>query len=119
MLYIDQPVGTGFSYDYPTNVTFDQTDLSSTIQISDFSDGVPEQNNTFYVGTASSQKPGNTFNTTENAARATWHFAQTWFTEFPEYKPKNDKVSIWTESVCLRSHSSLRIIDPSNSQASL
>lgn len=98
MLYIDQPVGTGFSYDYPTNGTVDKTDSSESTHPNDFLDGIPEQNNTFFVGTFASQNSAQTINSTENAARATWHFAQTWFTEFPHYKPKNDKISIWTES---------------------
>ena len=28
-----------------------------------------------------------------------WHFAQTWFQEFPDYHPNDDKISIFTESV--------------------
>lgn len=98
MLYIDQPVQTGFSYDYPTNVTSDLTSFLDGLKAADFSDGVPQQNHSFLVGTLSSQNPVFTLNSTENAARATWHFAQTFFAEFPHYKPKNDKVSIWTES---------------------
>ena len=31
-------------------------------------------------------------------AHAIWHFAQTWFEEFPFYKPIDDKINIWTES---------------------
>lgn len=31
-------------------------------------------------------------------AHAIWHFAQTWFEEFPFYKPNDEKISIWTES---------------------
>ncbi|KAI4246176.1 MAG: hypothetical protein L6R40_002129 [Gallowayella cf. fulva] len=94
MLYIDQPNQVGFSYDIPSNGTTDE----SKITIQDFSDGVPEQNNTFYVGTFPSQNPNNTANGTTNAARAMWHFAQTWFQEFPAYKPNNSAVSIFTES---------------------
>ncbi|KAL8931523.1 MAG: hypothetical protein Q9216_007173, partial [Gyalolechia sp. 2 TL-2023] len=95
MLYIDQPNQVGFSYDIPTNGTTDEV----TITPADFSDGVPEQNNTFYVGTFPSQNPDNTANGTTNSARALWHFAQTWFQEFPAYKPNNDAISIFTESV--------------------
>lgn len=77
MLYIDEPNQVGFSYDYPSNGTTDE----STITLEDFSNGVPEQNNTFYVGTFPTQNPENTANGTTNAARALWHFAQTWFQE--------------------------------------
>ncbi|KAI4140362.1 MAG: hypothetical protein L6R39_005830, partial [Caloplaca ligustica] len=94
MLYIDEPNQVGFSYDYPSNGTTDE----SSITLEDFSNGVPEQNNTFYVGTFPSQNPKNTANGTTNAARALWHFAQTWFQEFPAYKPNNDAISIFTES---------------------
>ncbi|KAI9781133.1 MAG: hypothetical protein M1835_004356 [Candelina submexicana] len=96
MLYIDQPVQVGFSYDVPTNGTLDLTSGNVTVQ--DFSAGVPQQNNTFLVGTFGSQSQNLTANDTSNAARALWHFAQTWFQEFPDYKPLNDKISIWTES---------------------
>ena len=96
MLYIDQPNQVGFSWDILTNGTLDVT--KSIINPQDFSHGTPEQNNTFYVGTFPSQNPGNTANDTQNAARALWHFAQTWFQEFPDYKPNNDAISIFTES---------------------
>ncbi|KAF9890986.1 hypothetical protein FE257_005243 [Aspergillus nanangensis] len=96
MLYIDQPSQVGFSYDIPTNGTYDQ--LTSKYDVSGFPHGVPEQNNTFYVGTFPSLNQSASANTTQNAARALWHFAQTWFSEFPEYKPHDNRVSIWTES---------------------
>lgn len=77
MLYIDQPNQVGFSYDTPSNGTTDE----SSITLDDFSNGIPEQNNTFYVGTFPTQDPENTANGTTNSARALWHFAQTWFQE--------------------------------------
>lgn len=54
---------------------------SSSVEVADFTDGVPEQNATFLVGTASSQNVSYTANTTAHAAVALWHFAQTWFEE--------------------------------------
>ena len=98
MLYIDQPVQTGFSWDILTNGTLNLDSENGGIIPTDFTHGVPEQNNTFYVGTFPSQNSGNTANNTQNAARALWHFAQTWFQEFPDYKPNNDAISIFTES---------------------
>ncbi|KAL4788087.1 Alpha/Beta hydrolase protein [Aspergillus varians] len=95
MLYIDQPNQVGFSYDVATNGTYDQ--LTGELDVSGFST-VPEQNNTFYVGTFPSLNASSAANTTQNSARALWHFAQTWFSEFPAYKPHDDRVSIWTES---------------------
>lgn len=97
MLYIDQPNQVGFSYDVPTNGTYNQ--VSGEWDVSGFPGGeVPEQNSTFYVGTFPSQRNETTASTTENSARSLWHFAQTWFSEFPAYKPHDDRVSIWTES---------------------
>ncbi|KAJ5908407.1 hypothetical protein N7495_001089 [Penicillium taxi] len=96
MLYIDQPNQVGFSYDVATNGTFDQ--INEVWDVSEWSHGVPKQNNTFYVGTTTSQNASASANGTENAARSLWHFAQTWFSEFPHYKPHDDRVSIWTES---------------------
>jgi carboxypeptidase D len=96
MLYIDQPNQVGFSYDIPTNGTYDQ--ISASWNMSQFVRGVPKQNNTFYVGTTASGKQRASANSTENSARSLWQFAQTWFSEFPAYKPRDDRVSIWTES---------------------
>ncbi|KAK2742341.1 hypothetical protein FQN57_005429 [Myotisia sp. PD_48] len=97
MLYIDQPNQVGFSFDKPTNVTVDTA--TGTIKVADFSDDkIPQQTSTFYVGTYGSQDADATANNTMNAARSLWHFAQVWFQEFPEYKPNDDRISIWTES---------------------
>jgi carboxypeptidase C (cathepsin A) len=98
MLYIDEPNQVGFSYDVATNVTISM-DLGNTkIVETDFSDGVPAANATHRVGTISSGKSGNTVNNTLQAAHALWHFAQTFFFEFPHYKPHDDRISMWAES---------------------
>jgi len=96
MLYLDQPSKVGFSYDVPTNGTFNLPDLHITP--ADFSESVPEQNNTFRVGTFAGQAYNTTANSTIHAAHAVWHFAQTWFFEFPHYKPHDGRISLWTES---------------------
>lgn len=100
VLYIDQPNQVGFSYDVATNGTFvaNMDDLSYKIIPWDGLSEVPETNLTTYHGTFSSQKPLNTANTTALAAHALWHFAQTWFFEFPSYKPRDDRISLWAES---------------------
>jgi carboxypeptidase C (cathepsin A) len=101
MLYIDQPVQVGFSYDIPTNITLNSDPKSIHFgepRPANFSSKVPEQNSTFFVGTYGSANPKHTANSTAHAAHAMWHFAQTWFEEFPHYKPNNNKISLWTES---------------------
>jgi carboxypeptidase C (cathepsin A) len=96
MLYVDQPVQTGFSYDTLNNGTYDAT--TQQITLTDFPNGIPQQNNTFYTGTFPSNDISLTTNSTQNSARAIWYFAQAWFQEFPAYKPNDDRISIWTES---------------------
>ncbi|GES60621.1 carboxypeptidase S1 [Aspergillus terreus] len=93
MLYIDQPVQTGFSYDIATNGTLDL--LSGNVIPGSDAQGPFNQ-----TGTFSSQTLTSTANTTANAARHLWNFAQVWLQEFDVYKEqsKNDRVSIWTES---------------------
>jgi carboxypeptidase C (cathepsin A) len=96
MLYIDQPVQTGFSFDSLINATYDIAES----QVTELSPGqpIPEQNNTFLVGTLPSNQASFTANSTTNAAIAVWYFAQTFFQEFPDYKPNDNRISIWTES---------------------
>ncbi|KAK6227430.1 serine carboxypeptidase [Colletotrichum tabaci] len=106
LLYIDQPTQVGFSYDTPTNITIHEAldpDLGPGMHMypADFGDGgiLPEAGNyTYRYGTASSQETSHTANTTAHAAHALWHFAQTWFFEFPGYRPADDRVSLWAES---------------------
>ena len=97
-LFIDEPNQVGLSYDVLMNGTQDLLDSSGDVTISDFANGVPKQNNTFLVGTFPSQLLSSSANGTANAARSLWHFAQVWFQTFPNYKPNDNRVSIWTES---------------------
>lgn len=96
MLYLDQPNQVGFSYDILQNATFNIVD--GNITPADFSNGFPTPNNTFLVGTTSSLNGNFTTNSTEKSAHALWHFAQTWFEEFPFYKPADERIHLWTES---------------------
>lgn len=104
MLYLDQPAQVGFSYDVLTNGTLDLVmfggeEAGFAPSKANFSDGhVPESNLTHRVGTFGSGDVTKTANTTAFAAHALWHFAQTWFFEFPGYKPGDDRVSLWAES---------------------
>lgn len=97
MLYIDQPVQTGFSYDTLVNGTLNL--LSQDVEIMDFKqEKMPKQNTTLLLGTFPSNNIDATANSTTNGARTLWHFAQAFFQEFPDYKPNDNRVSIWTES---------------------
>lgn len=97
VIYIDQPNQVGFSYDKPENGTLNT--LTGERKALDDGDSIPEQNNTFYIGTFPTiEGTRSSSNNTENSARSLWEFAQVWLTEFPEYKPANDRVSLWTES---------------------
>ncbi|KAI1499275.1 serine carboxypeptidase [Biscogniauxia marginata] len=100
MLYLDQPTQVGFSYDIPTNCTVrvDKGDDMPEPIPTNFTDGIPTTNLTNYIGTFGSQDLSKTANTTLFAAHALWHFAQTWFFEFPHYKPADDRISVWAES---------------------
>ena len=96
MLYIDQPNQVGFSYDELNNGTYDQ--LTQKTALAEFKKNGPKHNNTLFWGTFPSQDGNSTANSTENAARVFWHFAQEWFSGFPAYKPNDNRISIWTES---------------------
>ena len=88
MLYIDQPVQVGYSYDTLHNGTLNLVESpldgfeNGGITLHDFSDEeIPDQNATFIVGTFASQNSTYTANSTGHAAVALWHFVQTWFEE--------------------------------------
>lgn len=96
MLYLDQPVQVGFSYDSLKNFTLNLVTGQQDVINGDIS--VPEQNATFLVGTGSSNNQNSTAQGTRNAAIALWHFAQVWFQEFPGYHPNDSRISVSTES---------------------
>lgn len=95
MLYIDQPVQVGFSYDSLRNIT---RDLFGGVQTLNASAPIPEQNATFQTGTYASGNRNTTSWGSRNAAIALWHFSQVWFQEFPGYHPNDDRISIATQS---------------------
>jgi len=105
LLFLDQPNQVGFSYDELTNGTLTVVEdgyfgpFSFQPVLRNFTDGeVPESNITYFPGTFSSQRVAATQNSTFSAAHAFWHFAQTWFIEFPHYKPEDNRISLWAES---------------------
>lgn len=76
MLYLDQPVATGFSYDFLVNGTSDKLKSSDNKEPLNWSSEVPAQNSTFLHGTFASQE--NTVNTTANSAPIVWTALQVW-----------------------------------------
>lgn len=82
MLYIDQPVQAGFSYDSLVNGTINE--LVSPFAVTPIGSNtsmIPSYNSTFLPGTFASQNNATTANTTRDAALAIWHFMQTWTQE--------------------------------------
>ncbi|KAB5513212.1 carboxypeptidase S1 [Coniochaeta sp. 2T2.1] len=96
MLYLDQPVQVGFSYDSLANFTLDL--ITGDMEEIEEDQPVPKQNSTFLVGTTASGITNSTARGTRNAAIALWHFAQVWFQEFPGYHPNDSRISLATES---------------------
>lgn len=96
MLYLDQPVQVGFSYDSLANFTLDL--VSGSLKAIKSGQAIPEQNSTLLVGTVASGITNSTARGTRNAAIALWHFAQVWFQEFPGYHPNDSRISLATES---------------------
>lgn len=96
MLYIEQPVQVGFSYDTLRNYTYDLVS-GQTVPLNS-PDPIPEQNLTQLVGTFPSNNRTSTAQGSRNAAITMWHFAQTWFQEFPGYQPNDSRISLATES---------------------
>lgn len=95
VLYVDQPVQTGFSYDICTP---GMLDLKTGNIIVDGLNELGEGNQTLIPGNFGSQDTKSTANTTENAARHFWNFLQVWSQDFPEHTSSDDSISIWTES---------------------
>ncbi|OJJ95789.1 hypothetical protein ASPACDRAFT_55057 [Aspergillus aculeatus ATCC 16872] len=100
LLFLDQPVQVGFSYDVPTNGTIfaNANGEGGNILPGNFTTEIPESNLTHLVGTFASQQVNATADTTAHAAPALWQFVQTWLSEFPLYRPRDDRISLWAES---------------------
>ena len=80
VLYIDQPVGAGFSYTSLVNGTYNMS--SNEITPLDVYDGeVPPDGADFGRGTYSNPEIWATTNTSISTARALWHFAEHWLTQ--------------------------------------
>jgi carboxypeptidase D len=81
MLYMDQPVQTGFSYDKLVNGTIDETIRPYLITPVSSSSPAPELNSTTLLGVFPSQSTLSSANTTSTAALAAWQFMQIWMKE--------------------------------------
>lgn len=82
MLYIDQPVSVGFSYDTLVNGTINE--FASPFNVTAHGNTALkalETNSTVLAGTFSAQDSLTTPNTTATAARVAWHFMQIWIKE--------------------------------------
>ncbi|KAF2720463.1 putative carboxypeptidase S1 [Polychaeton citri CBS 116435] len=105
VLYIDQPVGAGFSYNSLVNSTYDMLAFyvsggmdAGITPVSTYNDDIPGPNATFLHGLLPDQNPAHSPNNTVFAARTLWHFSQAWFGNFPEYKTKDKSIGIWGNS---------------------
>ena len=85
IVFIDQPVQVGFSYDQPTNASLNLID--ETLQYPPSSRPITQPAYIFLNGTFSSDNSNFTANTSHIAAQAIWHFLQGFLTTFPEYNP--------------------------------
>lgn len=96
MLYLDQPVSVGLSYNTLQNIT--QDIVSGKVTPLKDDDPIPQQNSTYLVGTWSSMDPTTTSFGSTAAAAAAWHFLQTWTQEFPHYTPTDKRINLAAES---------------------
>lgn len=87
ILYVDQPVQVGLSYDTPTNGSLNLLDNRLSIPPDSLPQTQPSY--TFLNGTFASQNPKFSANTSAIAAQATWHFLQAFLATFPQYNPGN------------------------------
>ncbi|QIW99450.1 hypothetical protein AMS68_004968 [Peltaster fructicola] len=90
ILFIDQPNQVGFSYDRPTNASFDLFQEAIIEPPTKQTSSMPPfmyLNGTFGTDSQSGSLQPTTANTTEIAAQAVWHFLQTWLSTFSQYNP--------------------------------
>ncbi|EEP81611.1 predicted protein [Uncinocarpus reesii 1704] len=97
MLYIDQPVQSGFSYDALKEASLDFLTGAFTSPPTDPPPGRSPE--TFRRGVFSSNEQTTT-RTTGMAAKAIWHMLQVFLTEFPKYKRHGDsaEINVFAES---------------------
>ncbi|RMZ91769.1 hypothetical protein DV736_g1021, partial [Chaetothyriales sp. CBS 134916] len=85
IVFIDQPVQVGLSYDEPTNASLDL--LNERFHYPPTTAPITQPPYTFLNGTFSSAQPEFTANTSHIAAKSLWHFLQGFLATFPQYNP--------------------------------
>ncbi|KAH8588366.1 Alpha/Beta hydrolase protein [Bisporella sp. PMI_857] len=107
VLYVDQPVQTGFSYDTLVTGILKQVSDAPMGGVSPYgiyeaqafdSDTPFTSNSTLLYGRIPSQVPTQTASTTQQIVPQIYQFTQTWINEFPKYRTRNKKISLWTHS---------------------
>lgn len=87
IIFIDQPVQVGFSYDVATNASLNLVDETISYPPATVPNTQPIY--TFLNGTFGSANPTSTANTSTIAAQSIWHFLQAFLGVFPQYNPGN------------------------------
>jgi carboxypeptidase C (cathepsin A) len=87
ILFIDQPVQVGFSYDVATHASLNLVNEAISYPPSSVPNTQPSY--TFLNGTFGSANPASTANTSETAAQSVWHLLQAFLGTFPQYNPGN------------------------------
>jgi carboxypeptidase C (cathepsin A) len=85
MIFIDQPVQVGFSFDVLTNASLNLIDDTLSYPPSQMPNTQPSY--TYLNGTFGSGYSNNSASTSEVAAQAIWHFLQAFLGVFPQYNP--------------------------------
>lgn len=85
IIFIDQPVQVGFSFDVLTNASLNLIDDLLSYPPSQIPNTQPSY--TFLNGTFGSGNPKNSASTSEVAAQAVWHFLQAFLGVYPQYNP--------------------------------
>ncbi|CRK20794.1 hypothetical protein BN1723_012154 [Verticillium longisporum] len=94
LLYIDQPVQTGFSYN---NVTPGRLGLIGGFVYPEGTP-VPDYETVLFNGSFSTQDPSQTLNTTQSIARVLWDFMQVWQGEKKLKDYVRPSINLWSQS---------------------
>ena len=87
IVFVDQPVQVGFSYDVATNASLNLVDEVLSYPPTAVPNTQPSY--TFLNGTFGSGNAAFTANTSDVTAQSVWHFLQGFLGAFPQYNPGN------------------------------